>query len=80
MYGMAVQQGWADINDLIRERNNGEIRDCDAEADFRNVLTMTGESPDLSDPTFIYDGGGRRCLDALPDFIDANNPDGLGNQ
>ena len=48
------------MNDLARERNGGDTRDCDAEADFRNVLTMTGESPDLGDPTFIYDGGGRR--------------------
>ena len=48
------------MNDLVREQNGGDTRDCDAEADFRNVLTMTGESPDLGDPSFIYDGGGRR--------------------
>eukprot|EP01048_Picozoa_sp_COSAG05_P006228 COSAG05_NODE_395_length_10351_cov_9.372318_4_plen_125_part_00 len=71
-----MQQGWAQINDLIRERNS-DTRQCNAEADFKHVLTVTEQSVDLDDPTLIYDASGRACLDALADFIDQNNPDGV---
>jgi hypothetical protein len=38
---------------LVREHNEG-TRLCNADASLRNVLTMTGQPPDLSEPTFIY--------------------------
>ena len=51
MFGIAVEQGWADVNDLVRSRNEG-TRQCSADAEFRHVLTMTGTSPDMSSPRY----------------------------
>jgi hypothetical protein len=75
---VAVQQGWASPDMLVREHNEG-TRLCNADASLRNVLTMTGQPPDLSEPTFIYDASGLACLDALKDFIGQNNPEGLSS-
>ena len=53
MYGMAVHQGWADVEDLVRERNSG-TRQCNADADFKHVLTMTGRSANALPARFIH--------------------------
>ena len=73
LYGVAVHQGWADPAELVRDRNEG-TRQCNADTSFRHVLTMTGQSEDLSNPSFSYDASGLACLDTLADFIDQNNP------
>jgi hypothetical protein len=77
MYGMAVEQGWAEVSDLVRERNSAGTRQCNADTDFRHVLTMTGQSESLDDPEFRYDSSGRDCLDTVADFFAENNPQGL---
>ena len=42
-----------------------------SEATFKNVLTMTGTSPNLPDnPRYSYDTLGINCLDTLTDFIE----------
>jgi CubicO group peptidase (beta-lactamase class C family) len=75
-FGIAVGQRWADpmakIKDGLRD-----TRQCNPEAIFQNVLTMTGQSQDLENPTFLYDASGRDCLNTLEDFIGQQNPDGL---
>ena len=76
LYGIAVQEGWADVNDKVGDRNEG-TRLCNADAEFRHVLTMTGTSPDIQSPQYSYDTLGTNCLDTLQDFIMQNNPDGL---
>ena len=76
MYGMAVHQGWANVEDLVRQRNSG-TRQCNADADFKHVLTMTGRSANLESPTFEYDASGTACLDTVADFFAENNPQGL---
>ena len=40
-------------------------RQCNANAIFQNVLTMTGQSPDLNNPSFLYDSSGLECLDTI---------------
>jgi CubicO group peptidase (beta-lactamase class C family) len=75
LYGVAVQQGWADPSDLVRDRNSN-TRQCNADTSFRHVMTMTGFS-DPATPEWIYDGDGIACLDTLADFVDQNNPEGL---
>jgi CubicO group peptidase (beta-lactamase class C family) len=75
LFGVAVQQGWADPDDLVRDRNSG-TRECNAETTFRHVMTMTGFS-DPSQPEWVYDGDGDLCLDTLADFVEQNNPEGL---
>ena len=40
-------------------------RQCNADAIFQNVLTMTGQSPDLNNPSFLYDQTGLECLDTI---------------
>ena len=78
MFGMAVEQGWADASDLVRERNPlSGTRQCNANTDFRHVLTMTGRSEDLDDPEFQYDSSGTACLDTVAGFFAENNPQGL---
>ena len=74
MYGMAIEQGWAAASDLVRERNSAGTRQCNADADFRHVLTMTGQSDNLDDPEFQYDSSGTACLDTVADFFAENNP------
>jgi hypothetical protein len=76
LYGIATEQGWASPNDRVRDRNSG-TRDCNRNATFGNVLTMTGESNNIDNPTFNYDASGRACLDTIADFIGENNPEGL---
>jgi len=76
LYGIAVQQGWANVKDRVLDRNSN-ARQCNRGAQFEHVLTMTGQSPDLSNPVFEYDGLGDACLDTLSDFIGENNPAGL---
>eukprot|EP01048_Picozoa_sp_COSAG05_P015902 COSAG05_NODE_1974_length_3765_cov_19.906983_4_plen_295_part_00 len=75
LYGVAVQQGWANPADQVRERNT-DTRMCNANTTFRHVLTMTGTS-DPADPQWWYDGNGDVCLDTLADFVDQNNLEGL---
>ena len=54
LFGIAEAQGWANTNDLVRERNAG-TRLCNTEAQFRHVLTMTGTSPNIEAPRYSYD-------------------------
>lgn len=76
LYGIAIQQGWADVEDFVKDRNSGTRR-CNNDAQFKHVLTMTGRSSNLDNPTFSYDTLGTQCLDNIADFITENNPDGL---
>ena len=76
LYGVAVEQGWASVEDLVRERNGGDTRQCNADATFRTVLSMTGRSSPPGS-SFNYDASGQACLDTLADFIHDNNPEGL---
>jgi CubicO group peptidase (beta-lactamase class C family) len=76
MMGIAVEQGWASVDDRVADRNEG-TRLCNAAAEFRHVLTMTGTSPNIEEPRYSYDTLGTNCLDTLQDFISQNNPDGL---
>jgi CubicO group peptidase (beta-lactamase class C family) len=76
LYGIAAEQGWADVHDQVADRNNG-TRLCNAAAQFQHVLTMTGTSPNIEEPRYSYDTLGTNCLDTLQDFIAENNPDGL---
>jgi hypothetical protein len=76
LYGVAVEQGWARSSDRIANKN-ANTRQCNVASDFVNVLTMTGESRDVSNPTYSYDTLGTSCLDTIQDFISSNNPDGL---
>jgi len=76
LYGIATQQGWANASQLVRTRNSG-TRECNPDATFNHVLTMTGESTNINNPQFLYDTDGTRCLDNLQDFIHQNNPEGL---
>jgi hypothetical protein len=46
------------------------------QATFRNVLTMTAQSADMSKLEFKYDYAGLDCLDVIEDFIRLKNPDG----
>jgi CubicO group peptidase (beta-lactamase class C family) len=78
LFGIAEAQGWANTNDLVRERNAG-TRLCNTEAQFRHVLTMTGTSPNIEAPRYSYDTLGTNCLDTLSDFISQNNPSGVGS-
>jgi CubicO group peptidase (beta-lactamase class C family) len=77
LYGIAVEQGWANVNDLVRNRNRG-TRQCNRDATFQHVLTMTGQSANIAQPRFSYDTTGDGCLDTISDFITENNPQGLG--
>ena len=72
LYGVAVEQGWADVEDLVRERNGGDTRQCDADATFRTVLSMTARSSPPGSQ-FDYDASGQSCLDTLADFIHENS-------
>jgi CubicO group peptidase (beta-lactamase class C family) len=76
LYGVAVQQGWADVDDRVADRNSG-TRQCNPDATFRHVLAMTGQSNNIDNPQFDYDASGLACLDTLADFIAENNPEGL---
>lgn len=76
LYGIAVEQGWADVSDRIADRNSG-TRQCNNDARFEHALTMTGTSSNINNPRFSYDTFGTACLDSLSDFIDQNNPERL---
>jgi len=76
LYGIAVEQGWANVNDLVRNRVRSQ-RQCNTAATFQHVLTMTGTSANIGAPRFTYDTTGDNCLDAITDFISENNPQGL---
>jgi len=72
LFGIARQQGWANVNDLIASRNSG-TRQCNKEATFKNALQMSGTSPNINNPRYSYDTLGTQCLDSLSDFIQENN-------
>jgi len=72
LFGIARQQGWANVDDKISSRNSG-TRQCNSQATFANALSMTGTSPNLNNPRFSYDTLGTQCLDTLSDFIQENN-------
>jgi len=78
LYGTATQQGWADPDELVRSRT--DTRNCNNDATFRHVLTMTGESRNIDQPSFSYDTDGTQCLDTLSDFIDDNNPNRMSTE
>ena len=76
LFGIAEAQGWASIYDKVHDSiENG--RQCNVDATFENVLTMTGTSVNLTAPTFSYDALGNECLDSLNDYIKERNPEGL---
>eukprot|EP00040_Diaphanoeca_grandis_P028991 m.168688 g.168688 ORF g.168688 m.168688 type:complete len:383 (+) comp31533_c0_seq1:190-1338(+) len=77
MFGIATQQGWAQTSDLVQSSVSNP-RKCNNEAVFKNVLTMTGTSPDISSPRYSYDTFGTDCYDTLSGFVQDNNPEGLG--
>jgi len=76
LYGIAVEQGWASVTDKVADFNSG-TRQCNRDAEFRHVLTMTGQSSNINRPSFSYDTLGTACLDSISDFIAQNNPDQL---
>lgn len=76
LFGVAQEQGWASVDDSVVERNGG-ARLCNQQATFKNVLTMTGTSPDINNPRYSYDTLGFNCLDTIADFVRENNPEGL---
>jgi len=76
LFGVATEQGWADPLELVASRND-DTRNCNSRASFQHVLTMTGESSNINDPSFSYDTTGTGCLDTLSDFVDQNNPGSL---
>eukprot|EP00041_Stephanoeca_diplocostata_P015106 m.286268 g.286268 ORF g.286268 m.286268 type:complete len:407 (+) comp19925_c0_seq10:1297-2517(+) len=76
VFGTAVEQGWASPEERIAQRLKN-TRQCNRDASFENVLTMTGQSPNLLWPTFMYDADGSQCLDTIQDFVTGNNPDGI---
>lgn len=76
LYGISVEQGWANVEDKVANTNS-DTRQCNKDAQFQHVLTMTGRSSNLNRPTFNYDTLGTACLDTISDFIDQNNPDKL---
>lgn len=49
LYGIAVQQGWANVSTPIAGQGIS-TRDCNPASTFANVLTMTGRSDSVSDP------------------------------
>lgn len=51
LYGIATQQGWADPMDKVADRNSN-TRQCNSDATFQNVLTMTGRSRNINNPQF----------------------------
>jgi CubicO group peptidase (beta-lactamase class C family) len=73
LFGIAVQQGWADVGDRVLDRISSN-RNCVSGATFEDVLSMTGRH---DDNFFSYDTFGTACLDTLTDFIGNANPDGL---
>jgi CubicO group peptidase (beta-lactamase class C family) len=75
MFGVAMAQGWAE-HEMKPSEKVKNSRKCNADATFRNVLTMTGTSPDISKPRFAYDTLGTDCYDTLSGFVADNNPDG----
>jgi CubicO group peptidase (beta-lactamase class C family) len=77
LFGIAKQQGWANTADKIAPTGS---RQCNSDADFSKVLTMTGQSSNLDNPRFRYDAVGTACLDTLNDFIGAKNPEGLSTE
>eukprot|EP00729_Bicosta_minor_P006994 gene6994-11262_t len=76
LFGVAVEQGWASVQDSVA-RTVRNARNCNAEARFEHVLSMTGTSKDIADPVYTYDTLGTNCLDTLQEFITQNNPEGL---
>jgi len=75
LFGIATEQGWASPEMKVADKvSNG--RRCNPDAAFKNVLTMTGTSPDVANPRYKYDTFGTDCLDTLSGFIQENNPDG----
>lgn len=53
---------------------------CTPGAKMKNVLTMTGQSRNLSHPEFKYDALGTNCYDTIQGYILRQNPDGLGTE
>jgi len=64
------------VNDLVRNRVRN-TRQCNNNAQFQHVLTMTGTSTLITTPRFSYDTTGGNCLDTISDFISENNPQGI---
>jgi len=76
LFGIAVAQGWANEEDYVRDRIANTLN-CNPDAQFKHVLTMTGTSANISVPEFRYDTLGLLCLDTVSAFIEENNPEGL---
>ena len=75
-FGIAVEQGWASVDDLVANSVQNP-RQCTLNAKMQNVLTMSGTSVDMSHPTFSYDALGTECLNTLNDYLHECNPEGL---
>ena len=69
-------QGFANTSTPIAGQGIDKLS-CNQQADFGNVLTMTGTSNDLTNPRYSYDTLGNQCLDTLQEYIAAHNPEGL---
>jgi len=76
LFGIARKQGWANIDEVISKRTSNTLQ-CNPNATFRHVLSMTGQSSDLDNPEWIYDYTGRLCLNTISYFLEENNPEGL---
>lgn len=76
LFGIARENGWATPATSV-VGNVGNARKCNPEATFKEVLTMTGTSPDINTPRFSYDALGTDCYDTVGDFIQTKNPEKL---
>mmetsp|Transcript_26546 Transcript_26546/g.79748 ORF Transcript_26546/g.79748 Transcript_26546/m.79748 type:complete len:427 (-) Transcript_26546:82-1362(-) len=75
VFGRAVTKGYTSQYNTI-EREVPDTLQCNPKATWENVLTMTGQSPNIDRPVFEYDGSGTMCLNTLGDFVSWNNPEG----
>lgn len=74
-FGVATEQKWASPATRVAG-SVANRRKCNIDATFKQVLTMTGTSPDITSPRYAYDTLGTDCYDTLSSFIQENNPDG----
>eukprot|EP00037_Helgoeca_nana_P006842 m.62497 g.62497 ORF g.62497 m.62497 type:complete len:326 (+) comp17691_c0_seq1:2354-3331(+) len=79
LFGMSVKQGWGNVEHDVHEYSRDGLK-CTKGATMKNVLTMTGQSRNLSQPEFKYDALGTNCYDTIQGYILQNNPDRLGTE
>lgn len=76
MFGIATEQRFAEPTMRVADTVTNTRR-CNKDATFKNVLSMTGTSPNMQSPRFAYDTLGTDCYDVLSEFVAENNPEGL---